>query len=234
MYIKILIAGIGLFASYRMLSFLNSVAPISKSTKNNLSIVFILVELASWLGFGLWAMRKMYEAEAYVTLIGLGVLLLVFIIPGWFIIGDFLVGILLRIQRKVELNVRFEVDNISGEIVKLGYFNFDIKSKSGSIDTIPYSKIRSKVISRSGDNTNLERELLHFTISSKEKPNEVTERLKVALLLSPWVASSQLPIVKTITSGNQGYEIDVYIYVLKKAYTERIQENINMYFQEKR
>lgn len=233
MYTKILIAAIGLFAFYRILSFLNSNAPLSKSTKNYLSILFVLVELASWLGFVLWGMRKIYEAEAYITLIGFGVLLLVFIIPGWYVIGDFLAGIVLRVQRKLELNSRFEVDNIAGEIVKLGYLNFDIKSKSGSIDTIPYSKIKSKVISRSGENTNLERELLHFSISTNEKSSTVTKHLIVALLNSPWVAASQEPVIKNINKITGGYEIDVYVYVLKKKYTERITESITNYFLEK-
>ena len=119
---------------------------------------------------------------------------------------------------------------LPGEIVRIGYFNFEIKSKSGSIDTIPYSKIKSKVISKSGENINLEKELLHFSISSEENSNEITERLKICLLNSPWVASSQLPIIKSINYLDQRYEIDVYVYLLNKEYTERIRGNVNKTF----
>lgn len=227
MYVKIIILGIGLLIFYRILSFLNKRVPISTEIRHYITIIFPIAELLSWLGFAVWCIRLMYESEAYVMLITASVIILLMIIPSWFLIRDLIFGILLVIQRKIELNTRIEIRNISGKIVKVGYFTFDIKSKEGNIDTIPYSKIRSEVITRSGENINLEKQLLRFTFPATKNIDEAMEQLKITLLNCPWVAASQQPIVKSINSEKNVYVIDIFVYLLKKDYIERIKDYVN-------
>ena len=125
------------------------------------------------------------------------------------------------------METRIETVDISGKIVKIGYFTFDIKSKDGNIETIPYSKIRSEVITKSGENINLEKELVRFTFPATGNIDQVTEQLKATLLNSPWVAASQLPIVKNIRVENDKYILEVYVYLLRKEYIEKIRDFVN-------
>lgn len=225
---KIILLGIGLLIFYRILWFLNKRAPISNESRHYISVILPIAELLTWLGFVIWCIRFMYEAEAHVMLITTAVIILLLVIPSWFLIRDLIFGIFLVIQRKIELNTGIEVGDISGKIVKVGYFTFDIKSKDGNIDTIPYSKIRSEVITKSGENINLEKQLVSFTLPATKSTDEAVEQLKIILLSSPWVAASQQPIVKNITHENDVYIIDVFIYLLKKDYVEKIRDYVNI------
>ncbi len=224
MYIKIIILGIGLLFLFRVLSFLNKRITLSAELHHYLTIILPIAELLSWFGFAIWSIRIMYESEAYAILITVSVVILLLIIPSWFLIRDFIFGVFLVFQRKIELDTRIEIGKISGKIVKIGYFTFDIKSKDGNIDTIPYSKIRSEVITKSGENINLEKELVRFSFPATSNIDETLEQLKITLLNSPWVAASQQPIIKNVILENDKHIVEVYVYLLKKDYIEKIRD----------
>lgn len=228
MYIKIIFLGIALFIFYRIISFLKKRLPISSDTQHYLTVVLPIAELITWLGFAVWCIRIMYESEAYAMLITISVIIVLMIIPSWFLIRDLIFGILLVIQRKIEINTRIEVGDVSGKIVKVGYFTFDIKSKDGDIDTIPYSKIQSQVIKKYSENINLEKQLVRFTIPATNNFDETVERLKLILLNSPWVAASQQPLIKNIIHENNEHIIEVFIYFLKKDYVEKIRDYVSV------
>jgi hypothetical protein len=57
--------------------------------------------------------------------------------------------------------------------------------------------------------------------------DESLEQLKITLLNSPWVAASQQPIVKSVTSENDVYVVDVFVYLLKKDYVGKIRNYVN-------
>ena len=201
--------------------------PLSTGLRHYLTIILPVAELLSWFGFAVWCIRFLYESESYAILITVSVILLLLIIPSWSLIRDFIFGVFLVFQRKIEMETRIETVDISGKIVKIGYFTFDIKSKDGNIETIPYSKIRSEVITKSGENINLEKELVRFTFPATGNIDQVTEQLKATLLNSPWVAASQQPIVKNIWVENDKHILEVYVYLLRKEYIERIRNFVN-------
>lgn len=226
MYIRIVLLAIALLIFYRIISFLKKRLPVSAETRHYLTVVLPIAELLTWFGFAVWCIRMMYESEAYAMLITISVILILMIVPSWFLIRDLILGILLVIQRKMELNTRIEIGDISGKVVKVGYFTFEIKSKDGNIETIPYSKIQSQVITKSSENINLEKQLVSFTIPATKTMDEAVEQLKSILLNSPWVAASQQPIIKNIRHENDMHIIDVFIYFLKKDYAEKIRDYV--------
>lgn len=226
MYITIVFFGIGVLLLFRILSFLNRVLPFSKEVKHYTGYMLPVVELVSWLGFVIWCMRMIYEAHAYTTLIIFGILTLILIVPAWFLVRDFLYGMFLKIQRKIEINNRIEIGGIKGVVVKIDHFTFDIKTKNGNIDTIPYNKIRSKIISKNGENIHLEKQLISFTISSKQDINKLIPELKATLTNAPWVAASQEPIINEIRHETGKYVVDVFVYLIKNEHVENIREYV--------
>ncbi len=202
---------------------------LSNDLKHYASYLIPFAEMVSWLGYLIWCVQFMFDSEAYMLLIVFGIVALLLLVPSWYLIRDFLFGMLLIVQRKIELNRQVEIDKIAGVIVKIDHLSMDVKSKNGNIDTIPYSKIRSKIISKSGENTNLEKQLISFTFSLQQDINKTVEQLQVALLNSPWVAASQKPIVNNISRENDGFVVEVFVYLLKKEYTEKIKDYIKHY-----
>lgn len=227
MYVTILIIGLAVFALFRFLYLLNRILPFSGAWKHYWGYLLPVVELASWLGFLVWCFRFIYDEQDYTPIIILGVLALLIILPLSFLLRDFLFGVILKLQRKMEIDQYVDIEGMAGKVVKAGYFSFDLKTKNGNVDTIPYNKIRSKVISKSGENIHLEKHKISFKIHSTENTQQIVSQLKTHLINSPWVAASQAPIMGEIYQSEGQLQIDVFVYTLQAAYLNKIRDYIS-------
>ena len=226
MYLTILIAGLAVFSLFRLLYFLNKVLPLRGGLKHYWGYLLPVVELASWLGFLVWCFRFVYDEKDYTPLIIVGVLALLLILPISFLLRDFLFGVILKLQRKMEVGLNVEIDGMVGKIVKAGYFSFDLKTKNGNLNTIPYHTIRSKVISKSGENINLEKYKISFKLHSDQNEKELGVTLKSLLLTSPWVAPSQPQYIgDPYVVDGQKY-IDVFIFTISEDYISNIRNYV--------
>jgi small-conductance mechanosensitive channel len=233
MYFKILIFGTVILLLFRILSYLNKTLPLSKNIKHYSGYLLPILELVSWVGFAIWCLHHIYDEEAFTTFIILGILIALLIAPAWFLIRDFLHGMFLKIQRKIEIDTKIEIGNLKGIIVKTDYFTFDIKTKDGNINTIPYNKIRSDIISKNAGNIHLEKQLLSFIIPSKHDINKTIPELKTMLVNAPWVAASQDPIINNIRVEADNSVVEVIVYMLKKEHTEKIVDYVKKNFIDK-
>ena len=230
MYFRILLLSIAILLIFRILSYLQKILPFSKKIKHYSGFILPVIEIISWLGFLIWCLHLIYKAEAFPTLIFLGVLIVLLLAPIWFLMRDFLHGLILKIQRKIEIDSKIEIGGLKGIIVKTNYFTFDIKTEDGNIKTIPFNKIRAEIISRNSANNNLERQLLSFQIHSKQDINQILEGLKSTLINAPWVAATQEPSLKVTSSTSGIYLIDAVFYTLKKEHSSRIDAYVKSNF----
>jgi len=230
MYFTIVIVGIIILLLFRALSYINKIMHFSKKTKHHSGYILPIVELIAWIGFAIWCLRLIYEFEAFTTLIILGIIIVLLMAPAWFLVRDFLYGMLLKIQRKIEIDAKIEIGDLKGVIVKTDYFTFDVKTKNGDIDTIPYNKIRSEIITKNAANIHLEKQLISFKIPSKTDINRIIIELKTTIINAPWVAGSQEPIINVISSETGNYVIEAIVYVLKKEHAEKIVEYVERNF----
>lgn len=233
MYFKIILIGIGILVVFRILSFFNKMLPFSKEFKHYSGYLLPVLEFLVWLGFLIWCMRIVYEKDAYMTLIVFGIVIVLLIVPGWFLVRDFLFGMLLKIQRKIEIDNKVEIGEIKGIVVKTDYFTFDVKTTDGSIDTIPYNKIRSKVISKESANAHLEKRLISFQIPSVQNVNRLIPELKSTIVNAPWVISSQVPVINKVSGEAGKYVVEVFVYVLKMEHVDKIEDYVQRNFIEK-
>ena len=233
MYFKILIFATGILLMFRALSYLNKLLPLPKKAKHYTGYLLPIIELISWMGFAIWCLHFIFEEEAFSILIVLGILIILLLTPTWFLARDFLYGMFLKIQRKIELDSKIEIGDLKGVIVKTEYFTFDIKTENGNIHTVPYNKIRSEIIIKNVVNTHLEKQLITFNIPSNHDTNKIVGELKNTLINSPWVAASQDPIINNVRVENSNAIIEVVVYMLKKEHTEKIVKWVKQNFIDK-
>ena len=56
--------------------------------------------------------------------------------------------------------------------------------------------------------------------------NEIVEGLKITILNAPWVAVSQEPIIKEIKQEAGNFAVEVFVYLIKKEHSEKLQEYV--------
>ena len=222
MYLRILLFATGILLMFRALAHLNRLLPLSKRLKHITGYVLPAIEIVSWIGFAIWSLHIVYDAEAYYILIVIGILIVLLLIPIWFLARDFLYGMFLKIQRKIEVDSKIETNEFEGIVTKTDYFTFDVRSPNGNIKTIPYNKIRSEIITKNTANINLLKQQLIFTFSQPGDEDVLIKNLKTALINVPWIAASQLPIIDNIKIENNNMVIQVNVWILDKKHTKKI------------
>jgi hypothetical protein len=233
MYFNILSFAITILLFFRILSYLKKILPFSKTIKHYSGFILPVIELVSWLGFLIWCLHKIYQAEAYPTLVVLGIIIVLLLAPTWFLVRDFLFGLVLKIQRKIEIDSKIEIGELKGTIVKTDYFTFDIKTENEDIKTIPYNKIRAEIISKNVANNNLERQTLSFQIKSKQSITQILSELKITLINAPWVTGTQEPTINLVNSETDNYLIEAVVFILKKEHATKIEAYVKNNFIEK-
>ncbi len=230
MYLIIVISGISILLLFRILPLLNKNLPYRGEIRQYISFLLPVAEIMAWIGLVIWFIKHAYKAQDHTGLLVLGILVLILIIPAWFLLGDFLFGVILKIQRKIEVNTRLEIDEINGVVLKTGHFSFELETREGTIDSIPYHKIRSKVISHPSTNINLEKQLIRFKFKTKHNINKMLPQLKASILNSPWAAVSIDPIIYDIRKENDEAVVDVFVFTLKQEHAEMIKEYVSAKF----
>jgi hypothetical protein len=230
MYITILIAALAIFLVFRGLTFLNKTLPLSRRIKLYLGYILPVAEFVFWLGFFVWAVRSLYAAYDFIALIIIVALLALMAAPAWFLFRDFIYGLIIKFQQKIEINSAIEIEDINGIVIRTGLLGFDIKTSEGNIDNIPYNKIIGKIITRHGSNINLDSHLMHLCIKTTDDIKELMPKLKTSLINAPWVAGSHEPIIKKVEKQTESYLIDVIIYTIDETHVDKIRDYVGQRF----
>jgi small-conductance mechanosensitive channel len=224
MIARIIFIALILFGSFRFLSFAHKTLKYRKSIKHHMSYIIPIFELLLWIGYALWCINYIYQSGNYKGLVLLGLLFLLIAIPSFFLLRDFVFGVYLKIQRKIDKGDFIEIDEFEGEILEAGHFNVEIKDKQGDINSIPYNRIRSKIIAKHGANPNLKKQTIIFKFPDHNKVNKLISELKKNLLNTPWVAVSQPPFIENIKQEEGMHVIEVAVFTLKNEYAQNIKE----------
>lgn len=219
-----IIIALALFFAFRVIYLVKNKLPISEKSKQIFSYMLPVFELLLWVSFVLWISWKIYISKNYFALISIGIVFVLFFVPITILIRDFISGVILKLQNKINEGNYIEIEDIKGNIKNAGHFRIDIKDNQGNIGSIPYYTIRSKIIKKQSDNLFLEKIHLTIEVTGEKRVNEVIPEVKRKILNTPWVAVSQEPIVEEVKPENGHTKITFGIYTLNKLFEENIRE----------
>lgn len=230
MYLKLVLYGIVLLLFFRAVSFAVKRLSFQPALLRTLTLMLPVAELLAWLGFLVWGIREITETESNAVLYAFAAAGAVVLVAAWFLIREFIYGLSLVIQGKLETGAPVKIEQLTGKITRIGHFSFDLITDDGSIETIPYSRVKSEIISRPGQNVHLEKAYIRFAAPVNQNIEQVTEGLKKTLLNAPWVAASQQPIIKNISTGENAHVFEVVVYLPEKALAGKVKAYVERNF----
>jgi len=215
---------------FRFLNYIQKIIPYAKSIKHHIAYLVPILELVVWIVYAMWCLEAMYRIENYSGLIMISFILVLFAIPARFLMRDFLNGIFLKVQRKIDVGDYIQLEGIEGKIKHAGHFRLEIQTQQGDIRAIPYGLIGLGIISKPGNNLNLNKRLLVFRLPDSFNIEMLLPELEKALMNTPWVAVSQPPIIETVTHENGEHIIEVLVFTLKKEHSDKISKMVEKNF----
>ncbi|GAB4339704.1 MAG: hypothetical protein Kow0037_24970 [Calditrichia bacterium] len=136
-YLFMLIIGSVIYLALKLVDGLLALKKIKPGWKR----AFILLELSTWLLFALWALERTFTEPFYYHA-AMGFLFVTFsFLMGWFVIRDYLAGIIFRGQEPELLGKQLTIGSQSGIVERVGHLRISLRSDSGELIKIPYTKV---------------------------------------------------------------------------------------------
>jgi hypothetical protein len=187
---------------------------------------FYIVEVIVWIIFGLWSIKIFLHDSIYYTFVVLSIFAVISVWIGWFVVKDFIAGVVFKLNNNYSRGEYLRIGNADGYISDLHFLNLDLKSDSGEIQKIPYSRIQGTTIVRSNISEKSKVHMFMVELSKEISLEKSKEQLRKLLLLSIGVNHNKEPQItlKDETENNRIFEVQIFL--LNDKYRYVVEDNI--------
>lgn len=226
MYLELIVYAIILFAALRISVWLIKILPVRKAIKKRLLRVFPIIEFFLWIGFVIWVVSNLLQDTFIFKPIILSLLLIGILLLAWFVLKDFIAGLVLKTQIDIKIGDKIKIAESDGIITDIGYLALQIESESGEIELIPYSHVKSRKLIKPNPNTFFVKELIRLDVAKTMQINELTEKIRRIILNSPYSAVTKQPVFNKIDERNDDFHLEIYVFVLNKNHAKLLKEKV--------
>ncbi|KAA3613581.1 MAG: hypothetical protein D8M58_17005 [Calditrichaeota bacterium] len=194
---------------------------------------FPVVEMVVWIVFSFWALKEAISDPVYYSVFFITFSLIILFWIGWFAGRDYIAGIIWRSQASYETGQKLIINDINGRISKLGYLNLELEKNDGTVVRLPYSKISADITYNKNENSTV------FTYTFYVEPkdeisNESFEKIRTALINSPWHLSYLQPQIQKVNKNENKTTLEIIVHTLSENGLEKLQSIVNRQIAEKK
>ncbi len=197
----------------------------------HLSYVLPILEFLAWSTLFILVVKWVAEHPNSNISIALGTIFLFVMVPLFYYVREFLIGISLKIRFHLLPGLILVQDTSKREIVKTGAFSITLKNRNNQITTVAYSKINPEWIPQPGGHPHLMRRLLMFQVPSSGNIERQKSKLLQLISDSPWHVASMAPAIENTIRHNGTLKIQVVVYVLRHKDAKKIKTMIGSVIQ---
>jgi small-conductance mechanosensitive channel len=220
----VIITGFVLFASIWLIrNFLRFLIPDNLYRKN-IQYILPLAEFVVWTLYVFWALHQLLSNRFYYQELVVILIVVLTLLFSWFILKDFLAGIIFKMEHNFRLHDRVRINNTYGNLKKLGYLTIQLENESGEFEIYSYSKISGQKIVRINAAGVYQKFELRIRISHNE-PN-LAQKIRNLVLNCSWSSPHHEPLVKIVEIADQGLEAQLAVFALNAEHAERIRQHL--------
>ncbi len=183
-------------------------------------------ECLSWLTFIIWSIQYAIESPEIAS-IGTSILLFVLFLGFiWFVLRDFMSGILLRMENAISLNERLQIKEVKGMVSKIGYLSLELVNDEGQTVRIPFSAVQANIRFKDNPAKRIKAHQFELLLPKVTDIDVLIEQQKILLHSAPWSSVTKSPEIKFINETPNGYHFKIVIYTLQVAYFQKIRNYI--------
>lgn len=231
-YLKIIGIALALFV---VLRYISSVIPVlaNKTRIRNASLRFFPVaEMIIWVYYIFWASHQLFEDIGSYPLITGSLIITLVAIFGWYLLRDFISGIILKAENTFEPGQTIHTSLASGQIKKLGYRSMEIVNIEGEYVKIPYARLSRMVISKPSDNVKWIEHGIKIKVPSGFPSEKIQTMLKRRMLEMPWIISGENIRLEITREDGNGYLAEIYFHSLSPEMAIKTDENLKAFVKE--
>ncbi len=227
--IKFIIFGIALFFTLKIVSRLLNVFSNKYLSLKRFNYFFPAIELSCWLAFVFWAIHVLFREQFFYPILMISIMLVVIISISWFLVKDFISGIIFKTQNEFRRGQKIKFSSISGRILDMGPTYLKLETRKGETMKIPYSKLSNETLVKKGDMASTDNFKMKLKLALNRDKDQLATDLKTSLMSLPWTSANKEPTISSTneSSGFLTFEIMYYClnenhaYYIEKAMKEK-------------
>lgn len=222
--VKLIIVLLILIAALWAMKFTLKNAPFRRAIKLKTDRIMPIVEAVVWLGYMLWCIQQLIQNDTWNAIGILIILLLLVVMLSWFVIRDYLAGIVLKSDGSMKLNDWIKVKNIEGKITEMGHRAMIITTDSGETVNVPYSTLSGEISAKPNPSEKLISHTFEIKISRVANSESTITQIRRSILNAPWASVRKSPEIKLLADSREFYHFEISIYSIRIVYFQKIKD----------
>lgn len=193
--------------------------------------VFPVLEFVLWFLYLFWALSGIFSHWDYYNILMHSVIIAVIIILAWFIIKDFVAGIVLKAEMPFHIGQNISLPGIEGKLKKLGFRSLEIEKNDGQSTKVPYSKLTGEMITCQSKSESSKGYETTVSLKSSINDEKACELIKKKLMLLPWALPSKKPYIELLEDKDKSKKTYLVKYfAINNQHAVKISQNLKSFF----
>lgn len=227
----IVILGFALFFAMQLINRLALVIPGEGRWRNLLLRSLPLLEFVVWLVFAFWAARIVFSGLPYRGVIESAMALVLVVALGWYVLRDFLSGILLKTESEFKKGQIIKTPLVSGKVARMGYRTLHIETEKGEKVRIPFSKLGDAIISSPPEKGHGHSQMIKFNLQPGQDTPDLPEAIRQELFNMPWIILENEPLVHLVRDKNEQAHFEVKFSVIKEEHALLVEQKLKAFLE---
>ena len=201
-------------------------APIRKTLKSRIKRALPSVEAMIWLIFIIWSIRHLIRNDLWNSIGVMLVMVMVLVFLSWFVLRDYLAGVVLKSDGSMKENDWIRVKNVEGRVTRMGLRSMIITADSGETVNMPYSAISGEISSKPNPSEDLMSNTFNIKLARESDAEATITQIKKAILNAPWSSVRRFPEIKLLEDTRDFFQFEITVYSIKVVYFQKIKDHL--------
>ncbi len=149
---------------------------------------------------------------------------------GWFVVRDFMAGVLLRLEETVAQDERIQVQQMKGRITKMGHFSLVFETDEGQIVRVPYRKVHAEIQVKDHPARKIKKHQFRVAVPKDTSLEVAEKRIRLLLYTAPWSSILKTPQVQLFSETETHYDLRIIAYTLQVAHFHKVQQYLQKHY----
>ncbi len=184
------------------------------------------IELAAWVVYAFWGVHVFFGNHLFFDVIVMAMVIILLALLAWFVLRDFLAGVLIRAEKSLEHGQVMRTSSVSGKIRKLGSLSLEIMNDAGEVVRIPYSRLNQDLITLPPQRDDNLPHHVEIAVPVGQDAGLLKKKIKVALLAMPWIVSPA-PEAEVIRDADGNTALRVTYHTHMRSHASLVEERLS-------
>jgi small-conductance mechanosensitive channel len=188
------------------------------------------IEAIVWVAYAFWAIERIFVDSLYSSVATLSLLAVLGVLLAWFVIKDWVAGVVLRVQDVYESDQFLELGERRGRVTRLGHLTIEIEHENGDRVKIPYSRISGQIHSIHHPDALSNYYRFRIVVPRPVSVADASLALRTAILNTPWSSSNRPIRINLLDTTQETHTFEAVVYATRQSFAQSIEDAVRQEF----